>query len=301
MTEDAAAGYIPGAAESYHLSGDGLTNTFHIRDHCRSDDMPVTADDFVYSFRRVLNPKTAAQYASLLYPIANAEAVNARHASLEALGVRTLNARTLEIRFAIEVLDMEELLSHTRAYPVPRHVIAHHGDNSWTNPCVLIGNGPYKLNEWIPNEHVALEWNPCFYDATSVKIPRAVIHPTQDYAAALTRFRAGELDIDFFSERASGTIVGCAILLVMLCRPEFFRVVEGELQHVGEIAAPHLGARSRLRGKSCCSGYAAQTFARGQSRSERLAADARAPPWASCASAARTSRAADARECNRCT
>jgi oligopeptide transport system substrate-binding protein len=153
MTEDAAAGYIPGAAEDYHFSGDGLTHTFRIRDHCWSDDMPVTADDFVYSFRRAQS-EDAAQYASLLYPIANAEAVNAGHASLEALGVRTRNARTLEIRFAIEVLYMEELLSHTWTYPVPRHVIAHHGDNSWTNPCVLIGNGPYKLSEWIPNEYV---------------------------------------------------------------------------------------------------------------------------------------------------
>jgi oligopeptide transport system substrate-binding protein len=195
MTESAAAGYIPGAAETYHVSGDGLTYTFRIRDHCWSDDVPVTAGDFVYSFRRVLNPKTAAQYASLLYPIANAEAVNAGRAPLDALGVRALDARTLEIRFAIEVPYMEELLSHTCTYPVPQHLIARHGDH-WTDPGVLIGNGPYKLREWVPNEHVTLEWNPCFYDATRVKIRRVVVHPTQDYAAALTRFRAGELDID---------------------------------------------------------------------------------------------------------
>jgi oligopeptide transport system substrate-binding protein len=195
MTENAAAEQIPGAAENHRVSADGLTYTFRIRDHRWSDGVPVTAEDFVWSFRRVLAPKTAAQYASLFYPIVNAKAVNAGHLPPEALGVRALDARTLEIRFAVQVPYVETLLSRPCFYPVPRHVVTRYGED-WTNPGKMIGNGPYKLKEWVPNDHVALEWNPYFYDATNVNIRRVVIHPTQDYAAALMRFRTGGLDID---------------------------------------------------------------------------------------------------------
>ena len=76
LTDAADATPIPGAAESWTISDDGLTYTFKIRDHTWSDGVPVTADDFVYSFQRILDPKLAAEYASLLYPIKNAEALN---------------------------------------------------------------------------------------------------------------------------------------------------------------------------------------------------------------------------------
>ena len=185
MTENAAGACIPGAAESYRVSADGLTYTFRIRDHCWSDSVPVTAEE----------GGLLRQDGKVLYPIRNAEAVNAGRLPPEALGVRALDARTLEINFLIEVPFVEHLLSHNCTYPVPRHVVARHGQN-WTDPGVMIGNGAYSLKEWIPNEHLALERNPRFYDATAVRIKRVVVHPTEDTAAALTRFRAGELDID---------------------------------------------------------------------------------------------------------
>jgi oligopeptide transport system substrate-binding protein len=195
MTEDAAAEPVPGAAESCHVSDGGLTWMFRLREHCWSDGVPVTAEDFVWSFRRVLDPRTASQYASMLYPIHNAEAVNARRLEPAALGVRALDPRTLEIRFDIQVPYAAQLLAHTCTYPVPRHVIGHYGD-TWTRPGIMIGNGPYALTAWIPNDQIVLEKNPRFLDAGRVKIGRVIVHPTQDYAAALTRFRAGELDID---------------------------------------------------------------------------------------------------------
>jgi oligopeptide transport system substrate-binding protein len=195
MTETAAAVPMGGAAESSSVSDGGLTWTFRIREHCWSDGVPVTADDFVWSFRRALDPRTASQYASMLYPIQNAEAVNARRADPTALGVRALDTKTLEIRFHIQVPYASQLLAHTCTYPVPRHVIAQHGDN-WTRPGIMVGNGPYVLRDWIPNDQIVLEKNLRFYDAKRVNIERVIVHPTQDYAAALTRFRAGELDID---------------------------------------------------------------------------------------------------------
>jgi len=195
MTEDAGARKIPGAATAYRISDDGLTWTFRIRDHRWSDGTPVTAEDFVWSFRRALEPKTASQYASALYVIHNAESVNAGRAPAESLGVYARDPHTLEIRFNVEVPYAPELLSQPSTYPVPCHVIAKYGD-AWTRPGSLVGNGPYRLAEWIPNDHVILEKNPHFYDAERVKITRIVVYATPDYASALMRFRAGELDID---------------------------------------------------------------------------------------------------------
>lgn len=194
MTEDAAARPAPGAALSYSSSEDGLTYTFRLRDHVWSDGVPVTAHDFVYSFRRMLAPKTAAQYASILYPIENAEAVNTGKLPPEALGVRAVDDRTLAITFRYQVPYIAQLMTHYAAYAVPRHVVEKHGAK-WTEPENIVTNGPYTLAEWIANDHVTLKKNPRFFDAGSVAIETVNFYPTPDAASALKRFRAGEFDL----------------------------------------------------------------------------------------------------------
>ena len=95
LTDAADAKPVPGAAESWTISDDGLTYTFRLRDHKWSDGKPVAAEDFVYSFRRILDPATAAEYASILYPIKNAEAINSgKNKDLTSLGVKAVDART---------------------------------------------------------------------------------------------------------------------------------------------------------------------------------------------------------------
>src|ERR1700687_3785611 len=96
-TEDTAAKPIPGAAESWETSPDGLTWTFHLRAHTWSDGMPVTADDFVFAWRRILDPKPAASYAYYLYPIRNARAVNTGNQPGTALGVSAPDDKTLVV------------------------------------------------------------------------------------------------------------------------------------------------------------------------------------------------------------
>lgn len=193
MTEDAYGRPVLGAAESMTESGDGLTYTFKIRDHKWSDGAPVTADDFVYSFRRILDPKTAAPYASLLYPIKNAQAVNGGKMQLSALGVRAVDARTLEMDFEYQVPYLRELLTHYTTFPVPRHVVEKHG-TKWLDPGNIATNGAYVLKEWIPNDHITIVKNPHFYDAKNVSIETVNFYPASDYSAALKRFRAGEFD-----------------------------------------------------------------------------------------------------------
>ena len=194
MTEGADGTPIPGAAERFSASANGLTYTFRLRDHLWSDGRPVTAADFVYSFRRVLNPKTAAQYASILYPILNARAVNAGELPPEKLGVRALDARTLEIIFHFQVPYVAQLLTHYSTFPVPRHVVEQHGAD-WLRPENIAVNGPYILKDWIANDHIHLARNPRFYDSAKVAIENVYFFPTQDSSAALKRFRGGEFDV----------------------------------------------------------------------------------------------------------
>ncbi|HYM19210.1 MAG TPA: peptide ABC transporter substrate-binding protein, partial [Micropepsaceae bacterium] len=193
-TEDAEAKPIAGAAESWETSPDGKTWTFHLRDHQWSDGQPVTAEDFIYAWQRILNPKTAAQYASLLYIFKNAEPINAGKMPPTALGAKATDPKTLVLELEHPAPYMLELMTHQTTYPVPYHKVEALGD-AWTKAGDYVCNGPYRLTEWVPNDHITIEKNPKFYDAANVKIDRVVFYPTTDADAALKRFRAGELDV----------------------------------------------------------------------------------------------------------
>jgi oligopeptide transport system substrate-binding protein len=193
-TEDAKGEPIPGAAERWETSTDGLTWTFHLRDHQWSDGEPVTADDFVFAWRRILDPKTASPYAYFLNLIKNAESVNAGKMPPSALGISASDAKTLVVQLEHPAPYLTQFVTHMTTFPVPRHVIEAKGD-AWSRPGNHVGNGAFTLKEWIPNDHITLDKNPKFYDAANVKLDRVVYYPTSDYTAALKRFRAGELDI----------------------------------------------------------------------------------------------------------
>src|SRR5262245_41228308 len=192
-TADAAGKAIPGAATSWETSPDGKTWTFHLRDLQWSDGKPVTAGDFVYSWRRILDPKTAAPYASILYGFKNAQAIGSGKMKPEELGARAIDDKTLELQLENPAPYLPELLMHTTSYPVPQQLVEAKG-RDWTKPGSYIANGPYTLAEWVPNDHITLVKNPKFYDAANVKIDRVVYYPIADPDAGLKRFRAGELD-----------------------------------------------------------------------------------------------------------
>jgi oligopeptide transport system substrate-binding protein len=193
MTEDAASNPMPGAALSYSVSPDGFVYTFKLREHKWSDGVPVTAHDYVFAFRRILDPRTAAQYAAILYPIKNAEEAASGKLPPSQVGVRAIDDHTLEITFQMQVPYIAQLLTHFTTFAVPRHVVEKYGD-AWIQPGNAVSNGPYALKEWIPNDYVLLVKNPYFYDRDNVKVERVYFYPTQDYSAALKRFRGGDFD-----------------------------------------------------------------------------------------------------------
>jgi oligopeptide transport system substrate-binding protein len=192
-TENAEGKPIPGAAERWEASPDGRVWTFHLRDHLWSDGMPVTAEDFVFAWRRVLDPKTPAPYASYLYPIVYAREVNGGTMPPDALGVAAPDKKTVVVTFANPIPFVAEFMTHHTLYPVPRHVVAEKGD-AWSRPGNYASNGAYVLKEWVANDHITLSKNPRFYDAANVKIETVNYYPTQDADAGLRRLRAGELD-----------------------------------------------------------------------------------------------------------
>lgn len=203
LTEAADGTPIPGMATDWTISDDGLVYTFDLRDGAVwSDGEAVTADDFVFSMRRILAPETAAQYAFLLYPINNAEAINAGEADPESLGVVAVDDDTLEITLNQPTPYFLDLLTHYTAWPVPEHVVSEFGEE-WTDTDNIVVNGPFMPVEWLPQTYVHAVRNEAFWDNDNVSIDEVYYHPTEDRSAALRRFRAGELDTntDFPSEQ----------------------------------------------------------------------------------------------------
>ncbi len=193
LTEDPAGVPIPGAAASWTTSPDGKTWTFHLRPHTWSDGRPVTAQDFIFAWQRLLDPKTGASYAYNMWVVKNAHAISLGKLAPGALGVRAPDDKTLVVALEHPAAYLPELLTHQTAYPLPRHVVLAKG-NAWSKPGTFVGNGPYVPREWIANDHLTLVKNPRFYDAAHVRIDVVNYYPTPDSDAALRRLRVGELD-----------------------------------------------------------------------------------------------------------
>lgn len=201
-TENQKAEPIPGVAESWEVSEDGKTYTFKLRKCDWSDGTPMTAHDFVFSMQRILLPETAAEYASLLYIIQGAEAINKGEAAADTLAVKALDDYTLEIKLTGPAPYFLAQLTHYTAYPVPKHVIDKVG-KEWSKPENMVVNGPYKLVEWTPNTHVKLTKNDKYWDAGTVSLDELIFYTQEDRTAVQNRFRAGEIDvaIDFSSDQ----------------------------------------------------------------------------------------------------
>lgn len=193
-TPDAAGNPVPGVAESWSVSDDGLTWTFVLRPNLKwSGGTPLTAQDVVYSFQRLMNPATASQYPYLFYAIKNAAAVNRGEAALETLGVSSMTDGMIIIELEAPVPFFPELLANGYAAVVPSHIIESVGDG-WAAPGVMVSNGAFVLEDYRPQDRVVLTRNTRFRDADAVSLDRVVYLPTEDQSAALARFRAGGLD-----------------------------------------------------------------------------------------------------------
>lgn len=191
---DAAANIVPGVAERWETSADGLTWTFHLRADARwSDGTPVTAEDFVFAWRRAVTPATRMALPEWVAPLRNAQAILEGRLPPEQLGVRAVDARTLEVGLDHPKPDFTTYTAYWVLSPLHRKSLEQHGD-AFVQPGKLVGNGPFMLAEAVPQSHTTLVKNPRFRDAASVKLDRVVFAVTEDLQTELKRFRAGELD-----------------------------------------------------------------------------------------------------------
>lgn len=185
---------IPGAAESWSISDDGLTYTFRMRDDGRwSNGDPVTAEDFAYSMRRALDPATLSQYSSILYPIRNGRVVNNGELPPAELGVSTPDERTLVVELEAPTPYFIGLLNHSMAYAVHRPSVEQHGDR-FARAGNLVGNGAYVLKDWVVQSHVELVRNHNFRDDANTTIERVFYYAIENAETVFKRYRADELD-----------------------------------------------------------------------------------------------------------
>ena len=196
VTEDAQAKAIAGQAESWTISDDGLVYTFKIRgDAVWSDNVPVTAQNWVDAFQRLFDPKTASEYAYLQYPIKNSSKIAAGEITdFSQLGVKAVDGKTLEITLEAATPYFLDALAHYTAFPIRKDIIEKFGDQ-WTQPANIVGNGPYKIVEWVPGSYLRGVKSDTYYGKADLKIDEIRWDNTEDLTAALNRYRAGELDI----------------------------------------------------------------------------------------------------------
>ncbi|MGI9316504.1 MAG: peptide ABC transporter substrate-binding protein [bacterium] len=191
---------VPGMAEYWAISADGLEYTFFIREDARwSNGDPVTAQDFVWSWQRMLSPALAAEYAYQLYPIRNARAFNKGEVlDFSKVGVRAVDQTTLEVVLENPTPYFLSLLAHYSTFPVHPATILKYGPmdargSDWTRPGNFVGNGPFILNSWRLNYIIEVVKNPLYWDAEIVKLSAIRFYPIDNIQTEERMFRTGAL------------------------------------------------------------------------------------------------------------
>jgi oligopeptide transport system substrate-binding protein len=194
---------VPGVAESWKQV-DATTWVFKLRKNATwSNGTPVTAEDFVWSWRRFLDPKTAAKIATTyaVYLANGMEVVNGKK-PVTALGVRAIDAQTLEVRTAGPVPFLPAVVSVAQYGPQPKAVVEKFGKD-WTKPGNIVSNGAYVLKDWQVNSKVVVEKNPGYWDAANVQLTRVTFLCVEDGNADLKLYQSGEED--FMQQIAPGS------------------------------------------------------------------------------------------------
>ncbi|GAA0766793.1 peptide ABC transporter substrate-binding protein [Clostridium subterminale] len=202
MREDENSKIVPGTAEKYEVSDDGTVYTFHLRENAKwSDGKPVVAGDFVYAWKRALNPEVAAEYAYQLFYIKNGaayynkEKIGDKVATADDVGVKAIDDKTLEVTLEAPVPYFLSLAAFPTYFPVREDVIEGN-EEKWTlKPDTYISNGPFKMSEWKEKESITFVKNENYWDAENVKLETLEVRLIDDQITYLNAFKSGEVDI----------------------------------------------------------------------------------------------------------
>ncbi len=191
---------VPALAERWDISADGLTYTFHLRADAKwSNNDPITAQDCIDAWRRMLSPSLAADYAYLFYVLRGAEAFNkGRTTDFSTVGLAAPDARTLVVTLNHPTPYFLQILLNSPWRPIHVRSIATHGDplrrgTAWTRPGRIVTSGPFTLKEWIPQQHLVVEKSPTYWDRARVRLNGVRFFPTDSIDAEERAYRAGQL------------------------------------------------------------------------------------------------------------
>jgi len=185
---------VPGLAQGWHVSPDGRTFTFRLRKAVWSDGTPITAQTVVDSWFRTLDPQVSSECTWLMYDsLVGAKAYHAGRGRKEDVGIKAIDAQTVRATFVAPMPYVPDLLTHWIWAVVPVHAILKHGD-AWTKPGNFVGNGPFVLQEWKPQERLVVVKNEKYWDAAHVRLRSITFLPLEDMGAGFEKFKAGEID-----------------------------------------------------------------------------------------------------------
>ncbi len=190
---------VPGLASKWETKNGGRIFVFHLRKGLKwSDGKPITADDVVFSYRHLMDPKTASKYASFMYLVKNGKEVNTGKKPTTALGVKKINNLTVQFDLINPTPFFAGLQTHQVASIIPKHVVEKYG-KQWSRDAHIVSNGPYKVVKSKGFTVINLTKDENFYDAKNVKIKNVVFYSQEDEEALARRFKTGEVDwVDIF-------------------------------------------------------------------------------------------------------
>ncbi|WKV09523.1 peptide ABC transporter substrate-binding protein [Thermoanaerobacterium sp. CMT5567-10] len=184
-----------GLAKDWTISPDKLTYTFHLKDNIKwSDGNPITAQDFEYSWKRALDPKTASEYAYILYPIKNAEKYNSGKASADDVGIKALDSKTLQVTLEKPTPYFLGLTSFITYLPVEKSFVEKVGDKLASSPDNMVFSGPFKLKEWNHEQNLTLVKNENYWDKNNVKLSEIDLDIVKDLNTLAQNYDTGKYD-----------------------------------------------------------------------------------------------------------
>lgn len=185
----------PGMAEKWDVSEDKTTYTFHLRDAKWSDGSPVTAYDFEYAFKRLLDPKTASEYAYQGHYFVNAKEYNTGAITDPSqVGVKALDEKTLEVKLATPVKYFESLMGFISFMPVKKEFVEAQGEKFAADADKALYNGPFILKDWKHEQELVLEKNPNYWNKDAIKLDTVKILVVTETNTAWQMYENGELD-----------------------------------------------------------------------------------------------------------
>lgn len=192
---------VPGVAKDYTVNKDNTVYTFNLRHDAKwSDGTPVTAEDFVYGFQRLVNPQTASVYSwyAALAGVKNAQNIIDGKDKVSSLGVKALDKYTFQVTLDHSVPYFVKMTVNSALFPAPKKTIEKWGE-AWTKPGHLVSNGAYKLDKWIVNEKMVYARNHDYWNDKKTVINKVTVLPIKDSAVEFSRYQAGDLDVTSFS------------------------------------------------------------------------------------------------------